>query len=182
MADRSDVTRLVVVCGPESCGKTTLAQQLASWLDCPWTPEAARLFAEHSALPLSANTVAPIAHLGISLVERAQAASPQWIVRDQDLVSTVIYARHYYGSVEPWIEEAARTRLADLYLLCRPDVPWIPDGIRDRPAQRDQLFAEFASQLGSWGARVAEISGTGGARLERAREAVLALDPTAAPR
>lgn len=174
------MTRVIVVCGPESCGKTTLAQQLASWLDCPWTPEAARLFAENSAVPLSANTVAPIAHLGIRLGETAMAESPRWIVRDQDLVSTVIYARHYYGAMAPWIEAGARARLGDLYLLCRPDVPWVPDGIRDRPQQREGLFAEFATLLGAWGARVAEIGGLGGARLERAREAVLALDPSAA--
>ena len=53
---------------------------------------------------------------------------------DQDLLSTVVYARHYYGDCPPWIERLAVERLGDLYLLCPPDVPWSADRRRDRPA------------------------------------------------
>ena len=43
---------------------------------------------------------------------------------DTDLVSTVVYSRHYYGDCPAWIEAAAVRRLADLYLLHDIDVPW----------------------------------------------------------
>jgi nicotinamide riboside kinase len=59
----------------------------------------------------------------------------------------VIYARHYYDVVPPWIEEAERTRRADLYLLCDVDVPWIADGVRDRPIDRGAMFDRFHRAL-----------------------------------
>jgi NadR type nicotinamide-nucleotide adenylyltransferase len=167
----------VVVTGPESAGKTTLAAALAGHFGAPWTPEAARLFAESAPEPLSAATVAPIARLAMRLADEAVAATPdaELIVHDTDLVSTVVYARHYYGAVEPWIVAEARARRGDLYLLAAPDLPWTADGVRDRPLQRDELFADFRAVLGEFGARVVEIRGTGAARLGAAVSAVEAL-------
>lgn len=157
-------TRTVVVTGPECSGKTTLTAALAELFAAPWTPEAARLFAERSPEPLSAATVAPIARLGMQLEDEALASAPTLLFRDTDLVSTVVYARHYYGNVEAWIAREARARRAGLYLLCAPDLPWTPDGVRDRPLQREELHAEFARALASLEANVAEIRGLGEAR------------------
>lgn len=176
------VTRIrrVVLTGPECSGKTTLAQALAEAFHAPWTPEASRLYAEESPDGLSATTVEPIARLSMQLedeaLERAAAAAPL-LIRDTDLVSTIVYARHYYGAVADWIVEEARVRRADLYLLCRPDLPWTPDGVRDRPTHREELFADFRSALDELGASAAvvEIAGEGPARLESAQRAVAAL-------
>lgn len=165
-------TRRIVLTGPECSGKTTLAAGLAAELGAPWTPEAAREVAEATGGELSAATVEPIAGRSMALEDDALASRPAVLVRDTDLVSTVVYARHYYGAVPAWVEEEARARRADLYLLCRPDLPWTPDGVRDRPMHREALFEEFRAALIATGARVAEIHGTGPARLEAARAAV----------
>ena len=167
----------VVLTGPECSGKTTLAAALAEVFDVPWIPEAARRFAEGSPEPLSAATVEPIARMSMQMEDAVvlAAARPKMIVRDTDLVSTVVYARHYYGASPVWIEQAARTRLADLYLLCHPDLPWTSDGVRDRPMQREELLADFRAALVAFGANVVEVSGVGDARLLRASEAVAAL-------
>jgi nicotinamide riboside kinase len=171
--------RRVVLIGPECSGKTTLAASLADTFDAPWTPEAARRFAETSTTPLSLQTVGPIAQLSIALENQAiagaraaesaahasaHASAPTLLIRDTDLVSTVVYSYHYYGVCEPWIEAAALERRADLYLLCAPDLPWTPDGIRDRPDAREALHAEFAERLDLMQATVVRISGLGAAR------------------
>ena len=162
--------------GPECSGKTTLARTLAGAFGAPWTPEAARLFADAFPQALSEETVGPIARLSMRLEDEARAAHPgaALLVRDTDLVSTVVYARHYYGHVEAWIEAEARARRAELYLLCRPDLPWSPDGVRDRPAQREELFADFRAALDAMDAEVVEITGSGPARTDAARRAVQA--------
>ena len=181
---RPEGTRTVVLTGPECSGKTTLAAALSDAFRAPWTPEAARLFAERDAEQLSAHTVAPIARLAMQLEDDARASSPALLIRDTDLVSTVVYARHYYGTCEAWIEAEARARLADLYLLCAPDLPWAADGVRDRPTQRAELFAEFTRTLRAFGARAIEIHGSGEARTDAAKAAVRAWlnEPSERPR
>jgi NadR type nicotinamide-nucleotide adenylyltransferase len=164
----------IVVTGPECSGKTTLAHALGEALNSPVVPEAARLFAEWHG-ELSAATVEPIATLSMRLEDEAVASladASATIVRDTDLVSTVVYARHYYGMVAPWVEDEAAARRGDLYLLCEPDLPWIADGIRDRPAHREEMRTAFAEALARIGARVATVSGSGAVRTSVALDAV----------
>lgn len=168
-------TRRVVLIGPESTGKTTLAAELAAAFDAPWTPESARLLAESTPEPLSAATIEPIARRCLALEDAALAAHPPLLIRDTDLVSTVVYAHHYYQHCPAWIDAEAQARLGDLYLLCAPDLPWTADGIRDRRDSRDSLFADFQRELTRRGARTVVIRGTGAARREAAIAAVRAM-------
>lgn len=167
--------RTIVVTGGECTGKTTLAAALAAALGTHWAPEYARAHAEHVARPLDAGDVEPIARGQIGVEDEARAAAAATgahaVVLDTDLLSTVVYARHYYGACPAWIEEAARARRADLYLLCRPDLPWAPDGVRDRPAEREAIDALFEKALAEFGARVVRVAGAGDARTARALEA-----------
>ncbi len=154
--------RSVVVIGPECTGKSTLTRSLAASLGVPYSAEYAREYAA-SHPSLGAGDVEPIARGQIALEDasrkRAKALGASLVLHDTDLVSTVVYARHYYGACPAWIADAARERLADLYLLCLPDVPWIADGIRDRGDQREHLLAEFRAELDSFGARVVDVGG-----------------------
>lgn len=167
------LTRKIVVTGGECTGKTTLAAALATALGTDWAAEYARVHAEHVARPLGAEDVEPIARGQIAVeddaVAAAAAAGAPVVVLDTDLISTVVYARHYYGACPAWVEEAARTRRGDLYLLCRPDLPWAPDGVRDRPTEREAMEANFAEALREFGAVVSVVAGTGPERLASAR-------------
>lgn len=165
----------IVLTGPECTGKTTLAAALAARFDAPWVPEAARRYVERVEPVLSAETVEPIARLAMHLQDAALVSGPSLLFLDTDLVSTVVYARHYYGACPAWIEDEARARRADLYLLGAPDLPWTPDGVRDRPTQRAELFDAFTHALEAIGARVVVLRGEGEARTERAVRAVEAL-------
>ena len=166
----------ICVTGPESTGKTTLAQRLAEWAGAPWVPEASRIYAERVGRGLLASDVEPIAREHMVLADQgaAQALSLAGtrLFLDTDLISTVIYARHYYGAAPRWVEREARTRLAHLYLLCDVDVPWVRDGIRDRPMDRRAMFDRFRRSLARRRARVIIVCGDWSARLELARNAV----------
>lgn len=169
----------VCVTGPESTGKTTLAMRLADWGSTEWVPEASRVYAERKATPLTAADVGPIAKEHIALAdaaaERTRARGASLLVLDTDLLSTVVYARHYYGAAPAWVERADRERRADLYLLCEVDVPWIPDGIRDRPEHREEMFALFTRALASRRANVVRVRGDWEERWAMARDAVRTL-------
>lgn len=171
--------RRVCVTGPESTGKTTLAQRIADRLHTEWVPEASRVYAERKASALDSSDVAPIAREHIRLAdaaaERARAAGQTVLVLDTDLLSTVVYARHYYNMVPPWVERVERSRRADLYLLCDIDVPWIADGIRDRPQNRDEMFELFHHALIRRKARFVIVRGGWDERWAIAEQALSAL-------
>jgi len=169
------MTVRVVLTGPECTGKTTLAADVARHFGTPWVPEASRAYAAERAREghgLTAADVDAIARRQVEAEDAALAAAPALLVLDTDLLSTVLYARHYYGSSSPRLEREARTRKAALYLLCAPDLPWTPDGIRDRPAAREELFTLFEGVLREFGADFVPIHGTGALRLDAAVRAV----------
>ena len=169
----------VVLTGAESTGKTTLAARLAERYATAWAPEYSREYAAAKGAPLDASDVEPIARGQIALEDRARLAATDAgaavVFLDTDLASTVVYARHYYGACPPWVERAARERRGDLYLLCHPDVPWVADPQRDRPAQRAELHALFVARLAELGARVVDVRGDWEEREQRACAAVDAL-------
>ena len=168
--------RRIVVTGGECTGKTTLARDLAARWETAWAAEAAREVALGRRVALGPEDVPVIArthlHLADEAARAAEDAGRPLVVFDQDLVSTVVYARHYYGGCPSWIARLAIARLGDLYLLCHPDLPWAADGVRDRPEARGEIHALFAEALARAGARVAQVKGAGAERTNRAVEAV----------
>lgn len=151
----------VVVIGSECTGKTTLARELAEWLGAPHSEEYARRYVDDKRTPLDASDVQPIARGQIAAEDEAIVRAGEVVVLDTDLVSTVVYSRHYYGACPSWVEQAARARLGGLYLLLYPDVPWVADGLqRDRPHLRQQVHEELRLALEAWEAKVAHVRGS----------------------
>jgi NadR type nicotinamide-nucleotide adenylyltransferase len=151
----------VVLTGTESTGKTTLAADLAAHYGTVWSPEFARAYADRKPGPLDRSDVEPTARGQIAGEDGAARRASRLLILDTDLLSTVVYSRHYYGRCPEWVESAARRRLGDLYLLHHPDVPWVADGAqRDQPQARDQLHACFRAALEAFGARHVDVQGT----------------------
>lgn len=171
--------RRVVLTGSESVGKTTLAAQLAERFGVEWVPEFVREYAAGRAEPLGFADHGPIAKGQMAREDaalgRARAAGSPLVILDTDLVSTVVYCDHYFGRCPDWIAETARERLADLYLLLGVDVPWVPDGVRDRGDRRDEVQRLFMTRLAQFGAPVVSIAGEWPVRLERAAAAIAGL-------
>ncbi len=160
--------RRICVTGPECTGKTTLARELAEYLGTEWVPEAARRYAERVARSLTADDVLPIAREHISMadsvVNDVRAAGGRSVVFDTDLVSTVVYGKHYYGFDDYWLTGESVRRMSDIYLLCDVDLAWEPDGIRDQPESADVLYAAFTKELQQLCANICVIRGSGDAR------------------
>jgi NadR type nicotinamide-nucleotide adenylyltransferase len=156
---------VVVVTGSECTGKTTLALELAERFGAPCSPEFVREYLDRKGAVLVEGDVEPIARGQMAAEDAALARAAAVVVKDTDLVSTVVYARHYYGACPAWIEQAAEAGLGDLYLLMHPDVPWVADGLqRDRPAERALLHGLFRQRLSALGARIVDINGDWPAR------------------
>mgnify|MGYP003577140772 CR=1 FL=1 len=163
--------RRICFIGPECTAKTTLALRLARELGATYVPEFAREYAEGCGNVLSAADVEPIAR-GQMAAEDA-AADAERIVLDTDLISTLVYARHYYGECPQWIADEAMKRRADLYLLMDTDIPWQPDAARDTGGDtREDLFDDFRRTLEEFGAPFVVISGSGEPRWRAILDAI----------
>jgi NadR type nicotinamide-nucleotide adenylyltransferase len=172
---RPDLTRIVLT-GSESTGKTTLAAQLATHYGVEFVPEFVREFAAKKGTPLAMSDHGPIAHGQIALENEYAKRAQGLLIQDADLLSTVAYCHHYFGSCPLWIEEEAVARRPALYLLTGIDVPWEADGIRDRGGKRrEEMHTLFVDTLRRLKAPYQVIVGLGEQRLQKAIAVVDAL-------
>ena len=165
----------VVLTGSESTGKSTLAAELARHYAAELVPEFVRTFAEQKGSAIDFGDHGPIARGQMAIEDAAIALAPRLIIQDTDLLSTVVYCRHYFGGCPPWIEETAAARRPDLYLLCATDVAWVADGVRDRGHMRDEMQQLFADAVRGTGARFVDIAGSRTRRFEAATQAIDAI-------
>lgn len=164
----------VVVTGSECTGKTVLARGLAEHYDTTCVSEYARQFVQDKGAMPDYQDVGTIARGQIALEDELCSAASALLILDTDLLSTVLYSRHYYGECPPWIEEKLRERAANLYLLAGIDVPWTPDGDqRDRGDRREEMQELFRAALAELEFDFVEIRGSHAYRL---RHSVAAID------
>ena len=142
----------IVLFGPESTGKTSLAQQLAKYFNTEWVPEFSREFLqekwENSREICSRVDILPIAEGQMQLEnEKAEKAS-KLLFCDTNLLETVVYSQVYFDNFcDSEVLKAALKVKYDLYFLMYIDVPWVADDLRDRPQQREYMFEQFKNAL-----------------------------------
>ncbi|MBO0947603.1 AAA family ATPase [Fibrella forsythiae] len=148
---------LVCLYGPESVGKTTMAQQLAHHYQTVYVPEVARDLITSN--DLTADDYARIAVAQTAAVEQAIPKANRVLICDTDLITTQLYAT-IYGVTHPAIlTELAASERFDAYFLLNPDVPWVADGLRDLGHRRAEMYALFEQALTERGIRYIVIAG-----------------------
>lgn len=142
----------VVLFGPESTGKTTLARQLAHHYNTVWVPEYARDYLQNKwdkhHKTCDFEDLIPIARGQIKL-ENIQAKKTNTVLFcDTNLLETKVYSELYYSGVcDPVLEKYALKNSYDLYFLTYIDTPWVADDLRDKPDQRELMFKAFQNTL-----------------------------------
>lgn len=154
----------VVLFGPESTGKSTLAEQLATYYETFWVPEFSRSYAKEKleeGKTLMREDVLPIAYGQIEIENRLSKLSNKLLICDTDLLETKVYSEMYYDGFCPKIlKEFALKNTYDLYLLTNIDIPWEADEIRDRPNQREDMFQAFQDSLIEYKKPYFQLNGT----------------------
>jgi len=137
----------VVIClyGPESTGKTTLAQQLARRFQTCWVPEVAR--ERISSNRFSLHDIEQIAVAQAERTGQLIAKANRVLFCDTDLITTQIYSQFYLGQVPDVVLELQKKLRYDHYFLFDVDVPWVPDGLRDLEHLREAMLAIFETEL-----------------------------------
>jgi nicotinamide riboside kinase len=93
---------------------------------------------------------------------------------DTDMYVMKVWSEFVFGSCDPWILEQIVARRYDGYLLCRTDLPWTYDVLREYPddGTREKLFHIYRDLLINQGTPWAEIGGQADERLNSAIGAV----------
>lgn len=172
--DVTDTQRIIKVTlfGPESTGKTTLAQQLAGYYQTVWVPEYARQYQHQHQRMLSLDDVLPIAKGQLELEKYYISKARNILICDTDILETKVYSEIYYGTCPEWVLQNLPSSYLGMYLLMNIDIPWVPDGIRDRPEDRVRRFQKFKDELVNRDMIFAEIAGLDQNRLKNAIHAV----------
>ena len=141
----------VVLYGPESTGKSSLAKQLAKWYDTVYVEEFSRFYAQ-TKVPknesLSKADVLPIA-IGQMQSENEQLQNANRVlICDTDLLETKVYSEFYYNGFCPeLVKKYANENTYDLYFLTYIDTVWEADDVRDQPNNRLVMFHKFEHAL-----------------------------------
>ena len=154
----------VVLFGPESTGKSTLAKQLADFYDTVFVPEYSRIYAEEQLLRnklLTVKDVMPIAEGQMQLENALTPKANKLLICDTDLLETKVYSEAYYGGVcDPHLERYAIENFYHLYFLTYIDIPWEADDLRDKPHERETMFLAFENALNTYNKPYVLLKGT----------------------
>lgn len=163
----------IAVTGPESTGKTTLAQKLANRFSGLYIPEYAREYVENLPEDYTFKDVENIARKQIDEYNRAGASGCEYVFFDTWLIITKVWFQWVFGEVPDWLEDKILNCPIDLFLLCRPDLPWVADPVRENGGEsRIRLYKAYRSELIHYGFNFIEIEGTDDARLKNAEAAI----------
>ncbi len=164
----------ILILGPESTGKSTLAEKLAEYFAEPWVPEVAREYLEQLDRPYGYDDLLQIGRQQMQLEDEMAGGAKNYLFCDTDLRVIQVWSRHRFGKVDPWVLEEITRRTYDLILLCAPDLPWQEDPLREYPEleMRQHFFESYQQLTQASGFPWALISGETGERLSTAIQAV----------
>lgn len=172
---RAYYVRRVVVCGPESTGKTTLAERLARHYRTVWVPEYARALLEAQGGRVSAEDLPRIARGQVASEDVLARRANRLLIVDTDAAMTRVWSEALFGAADPEVIALADARRYDLHLLCDVDVPWVDDPVRYLPSERESFLARCRAELERGGRRWVRVHGSWDERFARAVAAIDAL-------
>ena len=164
----------ILILGPESTGKSTLAEKLAKHFAEPWVPEVAREYLEKLDRPYAYEDLLQIGKKQMRTEDELAMQAQNYLFCDTDLRVIQVWSQHRYGKVDPWVLEELARRTYDLIFLCAPDLPWQADPLREHPEleMREEFFDVYQQLTQASGFPWVLISGGTGERLSIAIQAV----------
>ncbi len=158
----------IAITGPESTGKSQLAEELAKHYQTLWVAEYAREYLEKINRPYHYDDILQIAKEQLDRENIAAEKANKILFCDTDFTVTKIWCEFKYKQCHQWINEQFLHHKYDLYLLCNTDLPWEFDPQRENPNEREELFQIYQKTLIEAAFPFVVINGIGEERLGNA--------------
>ncbi|MBX9265651.1 AAA family ATPase [Chromobacterium violaceum] len=167
----------VAIVGPESSGKSTLAEDWAARLrelgwNAAWVEEYSRAYYADRPYVSAMSDIEAIAAGQLASEMRAEEAGAEILLCDTTALTCKIWAEVAHGRASAALLDLYRPRDYALTVLACPDIPWEPDPLRSHPTQRRWLLDLHRQELARQGIAAVELSGARDARLARAMAAL----------
>ena len=172
----------IVVIGPESTGKSTLCEELATAFDTIWCPEYAReyllkygmKYTYEDLLTIAKGQVALEEHYLKRIADHQQETPDPILFIDTNQWVMKVWSEFVFGNCNQWILDQIVLRDYDLYLLCNTDLPWVRDDLREYPdlENREKLFHIYRDIMINQQVPWVEISGGNEQRFSMAKNAM----------
>ena len=167
----------IVVLGPESTGKSTLCEQLATHFKSSWVAEYARTYLKDTGNKYGYEDLWEIAKGQMELEKTTSylpttGHSPLFI--DTDLYVIKIWSEISFNKCDHRVLTGIAKNHYDLYLLCNTDLPWTDDPLREYPEllKRKKIYAYYKDCMLNQQVPWIDISGNYEERLQKAIKAV----------
>lgn len=158
----------IAVVGPESTGKSTMANYLAKELNTLCVPEYARFYCEDLNRQYTLEDEVNMFHGQRALEEAvASKATNNILICDTTILTVKIWCDHLFQHTPENIIAEIQNRKYDLYLLMDIDLPWQDDPLRDFPTEREHFMNIWKDELNALNANYHIISGTDQDRLQK---------------
>ncbi len=137
----------IAVTGPESSGKTTLAAALNEALVSCFVPEFSRdYFHTKSYLNYTLDDVISIGKEQFKNNNPSDCDKP-FLICDTEMLVIKIWCEDKFGFSPKIVLDLYEQQQFDLYLICKPDIPWHYDPLREDENRREELYVKYLSNL-----------------------------------
>ncbi|MDT0678438.1 ATP-binding protein [Autumnicola musiva] len=152
LAQRPSSCIKIVLFGPESSGKTTLASQLAAHYNAPLVKEYMREYLQkkwdEKREICQLEDLIPVAEGQMKLENDLAGRAGNLMICDTNLMELKVYSEAYYeGYCDRKLLKHALNNHYSSYFLTYIDTPWKPDDLRDKPDDRIGMFNRFRAAL-----------------------------------
>lgn len=163
----------IAVVGPESTGKSTVADAIAKHFDTVCVPEYARAYCEGLNRQYTLQDELNIFYGQLALEKSAvPLARHGLLICDTMFLTVKIWCDHLFGHTPQPVLDALEHVSYDFYLLMDIDLPWEDDPLRDFPEDREHFMQVWHRELQAIGARYEVVSGVGEQRVNQAIRSV----------
>ncbi|MDN3585587.1 AAA family ATPase [Pedobacter aquatilis] len=143
--------------GPESTGKSTMAEKMALTYETEFVPEVARELITSN--DISVDDIIKIGNAQTQRVIDKTRIANKVLFCDTDIITTQIYSQHYLRAIPEILFELEAQIKYDLYFLLDIDIEWVADNLRDQGHRRKEMFALFKNELDKRSVPYIEIKG-----------------------
>jgi nicotinamide riboside kinase len=131
------MNKKIAVIGPECSGKSTLAQEIGNYYNATVIDEYAREYLQEIRGSYKRSDLEKIAK---SQFQKNNLKCENLLVADTEMLVIKIWFEEKYNSQSSLIDDLLQKQHFDHYLLCKPDIPWEYDELRENPIDRGRIY------------------------------------------